>query len=147
MSGSGISWAICKSEPRSRQITTPAPHHSVFLQAGCPSCRPTNSVKGLKALKAESRQNTIYQLQQTLCSQKRYSMNHTFRVKGTEGPIFHGLGSYSMALSHVWLLLPEGRFQSCESQQQLHGDGLHQECATVCDLAKEPLSPAQHTVK
>ena len=25
--GSGISWAICKSAPRSRQITTPAPHH------------------------------------------------------------------------------------------------------------------------
>ena len=49
MSGSGISWAICKSAPRSRQITTPAPHHSVFLQAGCPSCHPTNSVKALKA--------------------------------------------------------------------------------------------------
>ena len=47
--GSGISCAICKSAPRSRQITTPAPHHSVFLQAGCPSCRPTNSVKALKA--------------------------------------------------------------------------------------------------
>jgi len=25
-------------------------HHSVFLQAGCPSCRQTNSVKALKAL-------------------------------------------------------------------------------------------------
>ena len=25
------------------------PHRSVFLQAGCPSCRPTNSVKALKA--------------------------------------------------------------------------------------------------
>ena len=49
VSGSGISWAICKSAPRSRQITTPAPHHSVFLQAGCPSCRRTNSVKALKA--------------------------------------------------------------------------------------------------
>ena len=49
MSGSGIRWAICKSAPRSRQITTPAPHRSVFLQAGCPSCRPTNSVKALKA--------------------------------------------------------------------------------------------------
>ena len=48
VSGSGISWAVCKSAPRSRQITTPAPHHSV-LQAGCPSCRPTNSVKALKA--------------------------------------------------------------------------------------------------
>ena len=47
VSGSGISWAVCKSAPRSRQITTPAPHHSVFLQAGCPSCRPTNSVKAL----------------------------------------------------------------------------------------------------
>ena len=26
--GSVINWAICKSAPRSRQITTPAPHHS-----------------------------------------------------------------------------------------------------------------------
>ena len=29
--GSCISWAICKqSAPRSRQITTPTPHHSIF---------------------------------------------------------------------------------------------------------------------
>ena len=26
------SWAICKSAPRSRQITMPAPHHSVFYR-------------------------------------------------------------------------------------------------------------------
>jgi len=39
---------ICKSASRSRQITMPVPHHSSFLQAGCPSCRPTNSVKALK---------------------------------------------------------------------------------------------------
>ena len=49
VSSSGISWAICKSAPRSRQITTPAPPPLRFLQAGCPSCRPTNSVKTLKA--------------------------------------------------------------------------------------------------
>ena len=49
VSGSGISWAIRKSAPSSRQVTMPAPHHSVFLQAGCPSCHPTNSVKALKA--------------------------------------------------------------------------------------------------
>jgi len=30
MGGSDISWAVCKSAPRSRQITMPAPHHSVF---------------------------------------------------------------------------------------------------------------------
>jgi len=29
-SGSGISWAMCKSAPRSRQMTTPALHHSFF---------------------------------------------------------------------------------------------------------------------
>ena len=29
-SGSGISWAVCKSAPRSRQRTMPAPYHSVF---------------------------------------------------------------------------------------------------------------------
>ena len=45
VSGSGISWAVCRSASHSRQITTPATHHSVFLQAGCPSCHPTNSVK------------------------------------------------------------------------------------------------------
>ena len=32
VSGSGISWAICKSAPCSRQITTTAPHHSVFYR-------------------------------------------------------------------------------------------------------------------
>ena len=49
VTGSGNSWAICKSAPRSRQITMPALHRSVFLQTGCPSCHPTNSVKALKA--------------------------------------------------------------------------------------------------
>ena len=32
VSGSGISWAICKSAPHSRPITMPAPHHSVFYR-------------------------------------------------------------------------------------------------------------------
>ena len=34
----------------SLQTTTPVPHRSVFLQAGCPSCHPTNSIKALKAI-------------------------------------------------------------------------------------------------
>ena len=49
VSGSGISWAGCKSAPRSRQITHASTSPLSFLQAGCPSCRPTNSVKALKA--------------------------------------------------------------------------------------------------
>ena len=41
VSGSGISWAICKSALRSRQIATPAPHRSVFYR---PSVQSSASV-------------------------------------------------------------------------------------------------------
>ena len=40
VSGSGISWAVCKSAPRSRQITTPAPHYSVFFTGRMPFLLP-----------------------------------------------------------------------------------------------------------
>jgi len=44
VSGSGICWAICKSAPRSRQVTTPAPHHSVFYRPDAlPAAKPTAS--------------------------------------------------------------------------------------------------------
>jgi len=44
VSGSGISWAICKSAPCSRQTTTPAPHHSVFYKPDAlPAAQPTAS--------------------------------------------------------------------------------------------------------
>ena len=44
MSGSGISWAMCKSAPRSRQITMPAPNHSVFYRPDAvPAAQPTAS--------------------------------------------------------------------------------------------------------
>ena len=41
----GISWAVCKSAPlRSIQITTPAPHHSVFYRPNAlPAAQPTAS--------------------------------------------------------------------------------------------------------
>ena len=40
MSGSGISWGICKSAPCFRQTTTPAPHHSVFFTERMPFLPP-----------------------------------------------------------------------------------------------------------
>jgi len=44
VSGSGISWAICNSAPRSRQITMSAPDHSVFYRPGAlPAAQPTAS--------------------------------------------------------------------------------------------------------
>ena len=44
VSGTGNSWAICKYAPRSRQTTTPAPHHSVFYSPDAlPATQPTAS--------------------------------------------------------------------------------------------------------
>ena len=44
VSGSGISWVICKSAPCSRQITMPAPYHSVFYRPDAlPAAKPTAS--------------------------------------------------------------------------------------------------------
>jgi len=39
------SYKSCKDPVKS---SPPINQHPVFLQAGCPSCRPTNSVKALK---------------------------------------------------------------------------------------------------
>jgi len=42
--GNGISWTISTSSGLcSKQTTTPEPHHSIFLQAGCSSWCPTMS--------------------------------------------------------------------------------------------------------
>jgi len=44
VSGSGISRAIRKSAPHSRQIAMPAPHHSVFYRPDAlPAAQPTAS--------------------------------------------------------------------------------------------------------
>jgi len=44
VSGSENSWAICKSALCSRQITTPAPHHSVFYRPDAlPAAQPAAS--------------------------------------------------------------------------------------------------------
>jgi len=44
VSGSGISWAICKFAHCSRRITTPAHHHSVFYRPDAlPAAQPTAS--------------------------------------------------------------------------------------------------------
>jgi len=51
MGGSGISWTTCKSfAPRTSQITTPVPHHSVFtgLMPFLPPNQQHQSTEGIK---------------------------------------------------------------------------------------------------
>jgi len=45
--GGGDNWSYktCKVPVK---MSSPTNRHPVFLQAGCPSCRPTNSVKALE---------------------------------------------------------------------------------------------------
>jgi len=102
VSGSGISWAICKSAPRSRQITMPAPHQSVFLQAGCPSCRPTNSVKALKTNKKTNTTNThVCNTELSLIQFNAVQQQHVAlrvcsavqRHQSAEKPILHQISS------------------------------------------------------
>ena len=65
VSGSGISWAICKSAPRSRQITMPAPHHSALK---------ARALKAhVKALRHYTVTNTVDYLQRQLATTSKYS--------------------------------------------------------------------------
>jgi len=50
VSGSGISWVICKSAPHSRQITMPAPHHSVFFTGRMPFLLPNQQCQSTKGI-------------------------------------------------------------------------------------------------
>jgi len=61
VSGSGISWAIYKSAPSHRPVTTPAPHHSIFYRPDAlPASQPTaakhwNAVKTYVILESTQR--------------------------------------------------------------------------------------------
>ena len=44
----GDNWSCCETCKASVKSSPPTNQHPVFLQAGCPSCRPTNSVQALK---------------------------------------------------------------------------------------------------
>jgi len=77
VSGRWISWAICKSAPRSRQITTPAPNHSVFYRPDAlPAAQPTAS----KHWRDISIQNT-YTF--TMCNKRQKMTCRHWETQGT----------------------------------------------------------------
>jgi len=67
---SGISWTICKqSTPRSREVSTPTPHHSVF----------TGSVKALKAFPCTTHIFTISADKWILCLKDNGAQHHNWQ--------------------------------------------------------------------
>ena len=124
VTGSGISWAVCKSAPCSRQITTPAPHHSVFLQAGCPSCCPTNSVKALKALVTACRKLCKQNWPPLLCYKshcfKTAIIETISKIRSTE------------ASRHIYT----SQWPVKSKHSKLFVDSLYQKSLTLADILK-----------
>jgi len=64
-----------------------------FLQAGCPSCCPTNSVKALKANRQTSRQTVKYKYMQ-FGSQPLLTNSETSSIKGQDVDNLHSHKNY-----------------------------------------------------
>jgi len=104
-SDSGISWAICKSALRSRQITTPTPHHSVFtarcyasavLAMGlCPSVSVTSRCS-TKTAKRRITQTTSHDSPGTLVFRCQRSPRNSTGVTPYEGAECRRGGSKSV---------------------------------------------------
>ena len=60
VSGSGISWAICKSASRSRQITMPAPHYSSFFTGWMPFLPPNQQCQSTEGIPLWNVLNNYY---------------------------------------------------------------------------------------
>jgi len=58
----GISWAVCKSAPRSRQTTTPAPHHSVFFTGRMPFLPPNQQRQSTEGTHKKCKSKYIFQV-------------------------------------------------------------------------------------
>ena len=100
MSGSGISWAICKSAPCSRQITMPVPHHSVFYRPDAlPAAQPTASKHWRYKLKLQKSQ---YFNRLSLTIGCRNSLRETLKSTSRVHP--HWLGT--PCLTEYWKHLP-----------------------------------------
>jgi len=120
VSGSGISWAICKSAPCSRQITMPAPHHSVFYRPDAlPAAQPTeskhwsNSTEGITYwIPGTTNKKLCYRKRTSRCAmsvkilstvETSCTTNHSNGVTGLQLTRVVGL-----QLSRVWDKTPEG---------------------------------------
>jgi len=98
MSGSGMSRAICKSAPRSRQITTPAPHHSFFTDRMpfLPRNQQRQSTEGIannqRTIKSEGRKNATDRAGRAVLQGWRHvklaSLKHTIISKQVLNPAY-----------------------------------------------------------
>jgi len=149
VSGSGMCWAICTSAPHPRQ---PCQHPTTqFLQARCPSWRPTNSIKALKAISMNNK-TEHYRLERSSVKLKRDAFHfqaacrvHTimqnmwfYDSSRTMGKWWHtqsakqDMGSHRSLISIQCLLLRE-ELQAVLKCHRWHATALQIQC-TCCWL-------------
>ena len=105
---------VCTSLQTDNHASTPP---LSFLQAGCPSCRPTNSVKALKAkaLKAkkighQSLRNNNYK--NTIHHTLKIRLNISSHLSKYVGFFSHGNRSYSHSYQRSFSLIPIPKLES-----------------------------------
>ena len=107
MSGSSISWAICKSASRSRQITMPAPHHSSFFTVRMPFLPPNQQRQSTEGKQYLLSKKATASKSQNKTSALRLKMSHLgcTLVRHFE-PHVHHIYTYA-AVKHLprWLRL------------------------------------------
>jgi len=108
VSGSGISWAICKSTPRSRQITTPAPRHSVFT-GWMPFLLP---IQQHQSTEGTNDNNKWYEQQISVVGCLWYHRNQSWRLENTRWFLWK-------RFSCCWNLVIEPRHGSQWKQESL----------------------------
>ena len=128
VSGSGISWDICKSAPSSRQITTPAPQHSVFYRLDAlPAAQPTasqhwrqNTAMAMKAItqtRKPQRQEDVVHVQHVywtlwqLVAEEWLSCGPTWPCAGGRRRACVTITAYQLILVH----LENGRLKSASA--------------------------------
>jgi len=105
VSGSGISWAICKSAPRSRQITVPALHHSLF-KGRMLFLLPNQQRQHCTTRQKHQDTDSIFSLK--CCIAKRHKMCLNYHLFITEPPSFDKLhasdrkGAQHLAINYVY---------------------------------------------
>jgi len=122
VSGSVIHWAICKSAPRSSQITMPVPHHSVFYRPDAlPAAQPPESKHWRQNILSDVLQrntNSIY------CHVTKWKAHTQTRLTA----FFAGLpgSADTRKVKPSWILLKQGK-----GEWQWHQLGYMQVCTSL----------------
>ena len=105
VSGSGISWAICKSAPCSRQTTTPAPHQQHQSTEGTAATYWCKNHKYLPVTKPEKSSYTKQDVDKVCVQWTGDFITPWDRTK-------LGKLAFSLAMPHAWNLMPESTADS-----------------------------------